>query len=219
MRADVARKIAALALRRELLSESEVSHLMTLCRKLLEHMPGEERERYPILKFFCNWAMHITLDRSLEGLTILRRLNDALVELAPSADGDVLTSRITETVSFRQLRREVGTLLEKLEIPSALVGEQRSWVNFAKHLIEIIRDCPLVFSKRMAREARALYTAIAENPLREGSWVVGVSVVEVDYGQFSGIDPNRLFCLCVLLSDTTRIVVPMAASEIFGPPN
>jgi hypothetical protein len=51
------------------------------------------------------------------------------------------------------------------------------------------------------------------------AWVAGVSVVDADYGQLEGRDPERLLCLCVLMSDTTRIVIPMDASEIFGPPD
>ena len=216
MQTDVARKITALASRRELLSESDVSHLMTLSRKYLEHMPREEREEYPFLKFFSNWALHITLDRSLEGMAILKRLNDTLAEVAPVPDNDLITRRITEILSFRQLRREMGGLFQRLEVPQAIDADQERWTNFAKHLIEIIRDCPLVFSEKMTREARELYNATTANPLREGVWVIGVSVVEVDYGQFSGSDPKMLLCVCVLLSNTTRIVVPMTAREVFG---
>lgn len=56
MQNDVARKIDAIISRRELLSESEVSHLMTLCRKYLDHMSKEERSAYLVLRLFCNWA-------------------------------------------------------------------------------------------------------------------------------------------------------------------
>jgi len=219
MQNDVARKIMDLASRRDLLSESEVSHLLTLCRKFLEHIPREDPERYPILKFFTNWALHITLDRSLEGLAILRRLNDTLAKVAPVPNCDLITRRITEVVSFRQLRREMGALFQQIEVPHALDGDQERWTNFAKYLIEIIRDCPLIFGENMSREARALHNANAANPLKEGSWVVGVSVVEVDYSQFSNRHPKGLLCVRVQLSDTTQIVVPMAESEIFGPPN
>lgn len=219
MQTDVARKITALASRQELLSESEASHLMTLCRKFLEHLPPDERTAYPILKFFSNWALHITLDRSLEGLAILKRLNDTLVEVAPVPDNDLISRRITEIISFRQLRREMGVLFQHLGVHQAIDGDQERWAHFAKHLIEIIRDCPLMFGENLSREARALHDANASNPLKEGSWVVGLALIEVDYSQFSKTLPKGLLCICVHLSDTTRIVVPMAAAEVLGPPN
>jgi len=107
MQTDIARKITILASRPEPLSESEVSHLMTLCRKYLDHTE-EEPTPYPILEFFCDWALHITIDRNLEGFSILKRLNDTVVELGPVPDNDRMFQRVTEVVSFRKLRGELG---------------------------------------------------------------------------------------------------------------
>jgi hypothetical protein len=219
MQNDIARKITTLASGGEPLSESEVSHFMTLSRKYLDHMPKEERTAYPILRFYCDWAVHITVDRSPEGLAILKRLNDTLVELAPVADNDLINKRITEIVSFRKLRGEIGQLFRQMQVPNPLEADQEKWITFAKHLIEIIRDCPLVFSEKVIRrdsDARELYESIAANPLKPGCWVVGLAVREVDNGQFSK-DRTALICIEVKTRDTTCIVIPMAAREIFGP--
>lgn len=217
MEDDVTRKIAALVSRPERLTESEASHLMTLFRKRLEHMQSEEREPYPILKFFCNWAMHITLDRSSEGVAILQRINDILVECAGDRT-DLIPGKVTEVVSFRQLRREMRRLFGCLRVEPAIVDGQAQWENFVRHLIEIVRDCPLVFGAKMARDAQAVYAAVTANRVSNRAWVAGVSLVEVDYGQLKGSSvPERLLCIHVLLSDTTHIVIPMTPSEVFGP--
>ena len=218
MKHDVARKIADLASRQDPLSESEACHLMVLCRKYLEHLSDEERLRYPILRFFSNWAVHITIDRSQEGLEILKQLNDTLVEVAPIASNEIVGGRLTKVLSFRQLRREVGALFERIGARDSIDGDQVRWETFVVHLIEIIRDCPLEVgdTDNMSRRARQLYEAIQANPLKQGCWVVGVAVVEVDYGQFLKGGKNEI-CLQILTSDTTRIVVPMAAPEITGP--
>jgi hypothetical protein len=170
MQNDVARKITALATRREPLSESETSHLMTLCRKYLDHTPKEERLAYPIVRFFCDWAVHVTIDRSQEGLEILKRLNDTLVEVAPIADTDIVIGRITEVLSFRQLRRELGVLFERIGVQDSIDQDQVRWKNFVVHFIEIIRDCPLEVGdvENMPRRARGLYEAIKANPLKPG---------------------------------------------------
>jgi len=59
-------------------------------------------------------------------------------------------------------------------------------------------------------------TQVAAKPIQPGAWVVGVSIGEADYGQLAGAAPNRILCVCVLLSNTTRIVVPMGAPQVFG---
>ncbi len=49
--------------------------------------------------------------------------------------------------------------------------------------------------------------------------VTGVSVVEVDYGLLKGRDSHKILCIHVLMSDTTHIMIPMDAYEVFGPPD
>jgi hypothetical protein len=219
MKDDVTRKLADLVSRREPLSESEVSHLMALFRKRLEHMPREDRGNYPVLKFFCNWVLHITLDRSLEGMAILKRINDILFECAADHT-DLVRAKVTEAISFRHLRREMRTLLGYLQTEPVIVDDQAQWENFALKLIEIVRDCELVFGENMAREARALYAAVTAKPLSNRSWVVAVSMLEVDYGELTGgTVSKKLFCLHVLMSDTTHIMIPMDRREVFGPPD
>ena len=218
MEHDVARKIRHLASRREPLSESEACHLMVLCRKYLEHLSDEEQLRFRILRFFCDWAAHIMIDRSPEGMEILKRLNDTLVEVGPIASYEVVGGGLTEVLSFRQLRHEIGTVFERIGVPDSIDGDQNRWQTFIAHLIEIIRDCPLVVRAEddMSRRARELYVAIKANPVKQGCWVVGVAVVEVDYGQFSQGGKNEI-CLQILTSDTTRIVIPMTAHGVYGP--
>lgn len=218
MQNDIATKITNLVSRRDPpLTESEVSHVMTLCRKFLDHQPREERVTYPTSRLFCDWALHITLDRSLGGLEIVKRLNDTLVAVA-SANTDTVARRLTEVLSFRQLRREIGLLFDSIGISTPIHQDDGRWKNFAVHLIEIIRDCPLTVGEveDMSRRARLLYETIKVNPLKDGCWVVGVAVIDVDYSQFVKTGKNEI-CLQILTSDTTRIVVPMTAQEVFGP--
>jgi hypothetical protein len=218
MRPEVEQKIINLACPDRMLSESEVSHLMTLCRKYLEHV-REEREHFPILKFFCDWALHISLDRSLPGMEILRHLNDTLVEVAPIPDSDLIMNRLTAVVSFQQLRREMGELFQRIGLPNSLADDPARWMNFARHLIEIIRDCPLEVGdvQKMRRPLRELYKAIKSNPIKDGCWVVGVELKEVNYG--TSTDSKNMICLHVLHSDTTHLIVPMSAPTVLGSAN
>jgi hypothetical protein len=216
MRPAVEQKIIDLASPELMLSESEVSHLMTLCRKYLEHT-RHEPERFPILKFFCDWALHISIDRSLAGMEILKRLNDTLVEVAPIPDSDLIMNRLTAVVSFQELRHEMGELFQCIGVPSALDRAQDRWTNFAKHLIEIIRDCPLQIGdlRRMSSTVRRLYEAIEANPIKDGCWVTGLEITTIDYGAFREGGKNEI-CLHIMHSDTTHLIAPMSASAVFG---
>ena len=111
------------------------------------------------------------------------------------------------------------TLFGSLQIGFGLVDEQPKWENFTRHLIEIIRDCPVEVGEvdSMSCRARELYETIVANPFKKGGWVVGLSVAEVDYGLLQGSDSHKLLCIDVLMSDTTQIVIPMDASEILAP--
>jgi hypothetical protein len=143
---------------------------------------------------------------------------DTLVEVALVPDDRLITTRLTEVVSFQRLRNEIGSLFRQIGVPSSLDEDQERWMHFIRHLIEIIRDCPLEVRDKgnMNARERELYEAIKANPLKGGRWVTGLAIIEVDYGQFSKSGKNEI-CLHVLTSDTTHLIVPMAASAIFGP--
>src|ERR1700681_3715703 len=50
-------------LTRPLLRESQVLYIMAEIRKYLEHEKGNDIEEFPELEFFCNWALHIKINR------------------------------------------------------------------------------------------------------------------------------------------------------------
>jgi hypothetical protein len=217
MRPEVEQKIINLASQEAPLSESEVVHLITLCRKYLEHV-REEQEHFPILKFFCDWALHISIDRSLAGMEILRRLNDTLVEVSPVPDSDLIMNRLTAVVSFQQLRREMGGLFQRIGVHNSLDRNQKRWITFVGHLIAIILDCPLKVGneRSMSPPFRKLYDAIKANPIKAGCWVTGLEIKAIDYGAFKDGGKHEI-CLHIMHSDTTHLIAPMASSAVFGP--
>src|SRR5262249_37523403 len=144
------------------------------------------------------------------------RLNDTLVEVAPVADNDLLIRRVTEVISFLELRREMSELFQHIEVDDPIDQNQERWTAFIKHLIEIVKDCPLMFGENMTNHGRSVLTQVAAKPIQPAAWVVGVSIGEADYGQLAGAAPNRILCVFGLLSNTTRIVVPMGAPQVFG---
>lgn len=218
MKADIARKITQLVSKSEALSESEVSHLMGLTRKYLEFPNDELKDKFLTLKFFCDWALHIAIDRSIPALEILVKLNDVIVELKKTPDNDLLIQEVTKIVSFPMLKAELRKFLLMLGIEDKLTTDTYKWGKFLERFIEIILDCVLILpDPPQSRRVKPYYDRIVSNPIKEGFWTIGLSISLVNESFFKALkdpSPNSLLCLILYASNTTKVVIPLAKSEI-----
>src|SRR5579864_2737112 len=62
MRDEIVRKLED-ELGRPLLRESQILYIMAEIRKFIEREKDDGRTEHPVLEFFCNWALHIRVDR------------------------------------------------------------------------------------------------------------------------------------------------------------
>lgn len=218
MKADIVRKITLLVSKPELMSESEVLHLMTLTRKYLEYPDQELKDKFLTLNFFCDWALHISIDRSIPALEILVKLNDVIVELKKTPDNDLLMQRVTKIVSFPTLKTELHKFFLVLEVKDELTTDNYKWVKFLEKFIEIILDCVLILpDPPQPRRVKPYYDRIVSNPIKEGFWTIGLSISKVNESYFKALkilSPNSLLCLILYSSNTTRVVIPLTKSEI-----
>lgn len=218
MKVDIVRKITLLVSKPELMSESEVLHLMTLTRKYLEYPDQELKDKFLTLKFFCDWALHISIDRSIPALEILVKLNDVIVELKQTPNNDLLMQRVTKIVSFPLLKTELHKFFLVLGIEDKLTTDTYKWGNFLERFIEIILDCILILpDPPQSRRVKPYYDRIVSNPIKEGFWTIGLSISLVNDNFFKGLkdpSPSSLLCLILYSSDTTRVVIPLTKSEI-----
>ena len=215
MENDIIEKIHKIVEGAGIQSESEVSHLMSLFRKIIEHLPENERRKYFILRFFCDWTLHIKIERSIAGIEILNRLNEILVEVKDATDNNVIITKIFEAVSFGSLCNEMSNLLNHLGLPSNLTLERNQWRQFLGFLVEIILDCPLKFPDKKRGKVKEIYDKIVGNPLRNDMWVTELSIIKIDNqtlcrkikGEKIPIGFPKIH-LNILTSNTTRIIVP-----------
>lgn len=140
-------------------SESEVDHLMTLVRKMQERKWGDKPSKYPLLHFFVNWTKHATLSQKAASSIVLK-MNAILYENRSEKDMAKAKDKITDLLSFNNLRKELGSFFEEYEIPLNLREDEVWWDKFTVQLVHIIRDCPLVLPSKKYSEV--------DNGIREG---------------------------------------------------
>ncbi|MFZ3020173.1 MAG: hypothetical protein WA051_01480 [Minisyncoccia bacterium] len=131
--------------------ESQVVYILTEVRKLLDRTLGEKKlEKYPVLNFYCNWALHIEIGGTAAIDPILDRIEQLL------ADPDLSNPRNIPEVMYSFLNldllsTEIGNLLSEHGIENPLVKHvYRS--KFRDLLVGILRDCPLKPKNRKLTE-------------------------------------------------------------------
>lgn len=183
---------------KESISESDVSYSMSLIRKTIEDLSENDKEKFVILNFFCDWCLHAKIDKSIPGMEILQRMNEILVN--EKNYGDV-NGEMKKTISFEVLRNELKGILQFIKLPTDVVTNDGKWGNFLLNLIEIILDCPLKFPAELKKikKIKNIYDKNANNPLKKGMWVVEIKITKI----------HPCIYLEILTSDTTRIVTPI----------
>lgn len=210
MKESITLKIGQISSKITPLSESEVAYLMILVRKYLEYT---ETQNYFVLKFFCDWSLHIVIDRSLPAMELLQKINVIINELKNVPNSELL-DKITEIVSFQKLKTEFDNFFQHSDIPKEIISNEKLWNNFVEKYIEIILDCPLILndSRRNGR-IKQIHAEIVANPIKEGAHIVGFVLSHVNNSFFQGSkvpSPNATLSLVLITSDTTRIVVPLS---------
>lgn len=211
MKDDIIEKISSSAIKPLELREADVRSMMILIRKLLDTMPQAESENYLILRLYCNWTAHIQITKSNTGLRILAEVNDTLVNVKNSKDGNEVINKLSQSIGYPSLRRELFTLFEYVGIDHSLFTSNESWAHFLVILIEIIKDVPLSFPPLSTLDAKKqkIYNKIAANPIKPGAGVVAIQISEIENKIFGENNAGSKLCLIIKTEDTTSTVVPL----------
>ena len=135
-------------------SERQVVYILVETRKLLE-LAGM-LDAYPQLVFFCNWAMHTTLDRPAARRMIepfdvtiaaTRRAPPNPTDLAANPEamqefvGQIVAS--FDVAGLRVFKEELERFFQSQLIDCPLLGDEGGWINFLRYYLGVIEDCPL----------------------------------------------------------------------------
>lgn len=145
------------ALKKPVQTECEVVYLMVEIRKLMDRREAERRKavpeedhrklrpEFPVLKLFCDWAVHINIEWNREAEPLMREF-DGAVESVKAGNGIPLS--FLEFLSLSHLREQFARFLKLNELPTRLVEEGHAWDRFLDLYSAVVSDCPITYTNR-----------------------------------------------------------------------
>lgn len=144
--ADIARNLTVLFDGISKTKVIEASHVVYLMAKSRQYI--EEKKRYgdlPVLSFFCNWTLHVSISEAPKGMKMMRDL--ALVAADYSKTKDVSgkhNDKVCEIISIRELRKDFLKMTTDLNIPNFVFSTKNIWDAFVGMLMRELIEKPVV---------------------------------------------------------------------------
>ncbi len=137
MRDDIVEKLRQ-ELANGIQTEAQVVYLLVELRKLIEQ--SEEQDRYLSVLFFCDWAVHVQMDRK-SALHLLQELDSAMSRATTKGELGELIGRI---LSMDRFRDELIHALMHFGLPTDPVRTMAGWLSFLPLYLNVITDCPVL---------------------------------------------------------------------------
>jgi hypothetical protein len=127
--------------------EYHVVYLMVEIRKILDHNRNLNKkiEEFPLLRFYCDWTVHIDKWTSSEMKTIMEKIclsiesREELVKIK-GVDSSLATSTF---MYMEDLKIEMSEFFEKNDLWQGLFNEE-VWVNFVQSFVKILENQPII---------------------------------------------------------------------------
>jgi hypothetical protein len=143
MRNEVVDKLRA-ELKEDLKHERQVSYIVTLMRKLLQHNKAGGPD-YLTLRFFCDWALHVRMDRAGSGL--LLEYFDAWIPHLIQHGPTLINSPPRFGFIFQFQLEMIWLLDEELGVEQHPARQTEWFFQFLPLFLKIISECPLEYKK------------------------------------------------------------------------
>ena len=138
-----------LLLQKKILSESEYVHVLVLIRKELEILKDNnptDYSKFDHLKFFCDWTLHMVIDRSATGSFLIESINKTLNDVKHSHTEDVI-KKVSSSL-IRKFSDQMKNFLEKNSLPTDIVDDDRCWRDLLRNILEIISQNPVILKPK-----------------------------------------------------------------------
>lgn len=148
MKSAIVKKISQ-QLNNEIDSEPKALYLLAEIRKYIDRYKEGTKDNYPNLYFFCNWALHIKMDRT-PAIKLLKRFEEVIDEINTKNLEDISNLFISKEINFYMfidLKKELRIFFKLNNFPNKLVADHKNWNRFRYLLLRILMDCPLVNEK------------------------------------------------------------------------
>jgi len=170
-------------LREPIVSERQVVYILVEIRKLLS-LSGSDAD-FRSLRFHCDWAVHIKLDRAGARLVLQEfdehqcRIEDSKVAgKAEEVPEDVESlDKLMKIVELRAFREELLMFLQQNGLPADQVEDGGMWVEFLRHYLNVIEDSPLVCSSPGFTHVREVVVRVCDFLDGSAAAKLGISVM------------------------------------------
>jgi len=166
----------------DIASERQVVYILVQVRKLLEL--DADQQRFPALKFYCDWATHAEMEREA-AKRIVRRLDEwqrLSEETIKVRDAGVernldksLLAEMYDLTGLANFKAQLADLLKLHSIDTAIVTDKTKWATFMRYYCSTVSACPLKCCEPGSRHVdEVILTLLDLEPSRTGDWTLVV---------------------------------------------
>lgn len=127
MKKDIKNKLEE-KLQKDFLEESDVVYILSRIRKILEI--DEQKEKYKILNFYCNWALHAKINCT-------HPIKNVLMDLEKDMAAHV------DFVTHKPFKNDILLFLKEYNLRSVIFDNSTNLNTFNRLLLGIYSDTPL----------------------------------------------------------------------------
>jgi hypothetical protein len=140
MKNDIEEKLRQKLANNGITEESDVVYLLVQARKLMEHDKAL-KTAHPTLDFYCNWGLHVELDRPA-AQAFLTKVKPVLT-LNLNCDQQK-QNELDSLLTLDAFRFELRSLLSGFGADLSICDDRKSWTAFLRLYSEVVRDANLV---------------------------------------------------------------------------
>jgi hypothetical protein len=124
--------------------EADVVYVLVEVRKYLDRVDPKANS-YPVLRTYCNWAVHTQLERGAR--SFLQALNKAFAGSSRETRKNAVDAAISQ-FSMTEFRAELLRFLRSNGLPLLLVRDSACWGDFLTHYVSVVTECPLIYLEK-----------------------------------------------------------------------
>jgi hypothetical protein len=136
-------------LKKNIKDECQIIYILSRVRKILEI--NDQKGKYKLLNLYCNWVLHNKLDRK-NTTVLLADLFEQDIDCQKGGKENAIRIKSNHSNFFKlsSLKQELGNFFKDHNLSFDL--SNKNWLIFVRLLLEIIKDCPIIFSSNKLRQ-------------------------------------------------------------------
>jgi hypothetical protein len=185
--------------------EKDMVYLLVEIRKILDH--EKIKKDFPYLSLFCDWILHIKIDRNNTGVKVIKQIDSRILDRAKYdlLGGDIFYKNrqipvIRRLINLWDFKKELRFFFKKFNLNiKNLIG--CNWTRFICLLLNVLVDVPLTFDDQeklkkikqitIRHNGRGFCTNLTNDQMNSGeffpNWEIEFKNGSYIYGEFGYI--------------------------------